>query len=64
MDKKTFFIVIIISLGIITSIGLALSAYNYYLFDKPFLNDITRGLLATFVMGILISIIGLAEANG
>lgn len=63
MNKKHFFTITLLALVILTSIGLALSAYNYYVFDKPFLNDTSKGLISAFVLGVLISIIGLAKSK-
>lgn len=47
MSKKYFKILLIIS-SITTAIVLALSAYNYFSFDKPFLNETTTGSLFSF----------------
>lgn len=45
--------------SIITMIGLGISAYNYYVFDRPFINSTTMGMLTTFGMIILMISIGL-----
>lgn len=59
---KKLFLILLIVVIVITMIGLGFSAYNYYIFDKPFINSTTVGLLSTFGMSVLMIIIGLSNA--
>lgn len=54
-------IVLLVVIFSITAVGLGLSAYNYYVFDKPFVNDTTEGLLSAFVIGLAMILIGLLK---
>ena len=63
MSRRTLFLTLLIVAIVITMIGLGFSAYNYYIFDKPFINSTTVGLLSTVGMSILMIIIGLSNAE-
>ena len=63
MSRRTLFLTLLIVAIVITMIGLGFSAYNYYIFDKPFIDSTTVGLLSTFGMSILMIIIGLSNAE-
>ena len=61
MSKKAFWIILLVITIVVTGIGLGLSAYNYYVFDRPFFNSTTKGLLSAFVMSVLMIIIGILK---
>ena len=63
MSKKAFWIILLVITIVVTGIGLGLSAYNYYVFDRPFFNSPTKGLLSAFVMSVLMIIIGILKEN-
>ncbi|MFH6675984.1 bacteriocin immunity protein [Streptococcus suis] len=63
MSRRTLFLILLIVAIVLTMIGLGFSAYNYYIFDKPFINSTTVGLLSTFCISILMIIIGLSNAE-
>lgn len=63
MSKKTFWIILLVITIVVTAVGLGLSAYNYYVFDRPFSNSTTKGLLSAFVMSVLMIIIGVLKEN-
>ena len=63
MSKKTFWIILLVITIVVTAVGLGLSAYNYYVFDRPFFNSTTKGLLSAFVMSVLMIIIGVLKEN-
>ena len=63
MSRRKLFLTLLIVAIVITMIGLGFSAYNYYIFDKPFINSTTVGLLSTVGMSILMIIIGLSNAE-
>ncbi|WP_218837265.1 hypothetical protein [Streptococcus cristatus] len=50
MDKRKIWLILLAISAIITLLGLGFSAYNFYVFDKPFLNSTTKGLLSAFFL--------------
>lgn len=50
MDKRKIWLILLAISAMITLLGLGFSAYIFYVFDKPFLNSTTKGLLSAFFL--------------
>lgn len=50
MDKRKILLILLAISAMITLLGLGFSAYIFYVFDKPFLNSTTKGLLSAFFL--------------
>lgn len=60
--KKLLLILLSVSVAV-TAIGIGFSIYNYYIFNKPFINSTTMGLLTAFVMSTAMIIIALSKTE-
>lgn len=63
MSKKTFWIILFVITIVVTAIGLGLSAYNYFVLDRPFFNSTTKGLLSAFFLSVLMIIVGMLKEH-
>lgn len=63
MNKKKVLLIMLCISALITVLGLGLCAYNYYVFDQPFINSTTKGLLEAFFICVLITTIGLGKSE-
>ena len=63
MSKKTFWIILFVIPIVVTAIGLGLSAYNYFVFNRPFFNSTTKELLSAFFLSVLMIIVGMLKEH-
>jgi hypothetical protein len=63
MDKRKIWLILLAISAMITLLGLGFSAYNFYVFDKPFLNSTTKGLLSAFFFTLIIISLGLSKTK-
>ena len=61
-QRRLWLTLFVISISV-TLIGLGLSLYNYYIFDKPFMTTTTKGLLAAFFLCATMVAISLSKSN-
>lgn len=63
MTQRRLWLTLFVISIIVTLIGLGLSLYNYYIFDKPFMTTTTKGLLAAFFLCATMVAISLSKPN-
>lgn len=63
MTQRRLWLTLFVISIIVTLIGLGLSLYNYYIFDKPFMTPTTKGLLAAFFLCATMVAISLSKSN-
>lgn len=63
MTQRRLWLTLFVIAIIVTLIGLGLSLYNYYIFDKPFMTPTTKGLLAAFFLCATMVAISLSKSN-
>lgn len=63
MDKRKILLILLAISAMITLLGLGFSAYIFYVFDKPFLNSTTKGLLSAFFFTLIIISLGLSKTD-
>ena len=63
MDKRKIWLILLAISAIITLLGLGFSAYNFYVFDKPFLSSTTKGLLSAFFLTLIIISLSLSKTK-
>lgn len=63
MTQRRLWLTLFVISIIVTLIGLGLSLYNYYIFDKPFMTTTTKGLLAAFFLCATMVAISLSKSN-
>ena len=63
MDKRKIWLILLGISAIITLLGLGFSAYNFYVFDKPFLSSTTKGLLSAFFLTLIIISLSLSKTK-
>lgn len=63
MNQRKLWVTLFAVSIMVTLIGLGLSLYNYYIFDKPFMTTTTKGLLAAFFLCSTMVAISLSKSN-
>lgn len=63
MDKRKILLILLAISSILTLLGLGFSAYNFYVFDMPFLNSTTKGLLSAFFLTLTIISLDLSKTK-
>ena len=63
MTQRRLWLTLFVISIIVTLIGLGLSLYNYYIFDKPFMTPTTKGLLAAFFLCATMVAISLSKSD-
>lgn len=63
MTQRRLWLTLFVISIIVTLIGLGLSLYNYYIFDKPFMTTTTKGLLAAFFLCATMVAITLSKSS-
>lgn len=63
MTQRRLWLTLFVISIIVTLIGLGLSLYNYYIFDKPFMTTTTKGLLAAFFLCATMVAISLSKSD-
>ncbi|MCG7330650.1 hypothetical protein MHJ88_06675 [Streptococcus cristatus] len=63
MDKRKILLILLGISTILTLLGLGFSAYIFYVFDKPFLNSTTKGLLSAFFLSLIIISLSLSKTK-
>ena len=63
MTQRRLWMTLFVVSIIVTLIGLGFSAYNYYVFDKPFMTPTTKGLLSAFLLCATMVAISLSKSN-
>ena len=63
MTQRRLWVTLFVISIIVTLIGLGLSLYNYYIFDKPFMTTTTKGLLAAFFLCATMVAITLSKSS-
>ena len=49
--------------AMVTLIGLGFTAYNHFVFHKPFMNQTTKGLLSAFFLSLVMVAISMSKSN-
>lgn len=63
MSRKKFLLILLSVSVAVTAVGIEFSIYNYYIFNKHFINSTTMGLLSAFVMSTAMIIIGRSKTE-